>query len=88
MASIRKVGKKWLAEVRLKTGYASKRFETKLEARAYKTIEKKFYCDSIGKKKVGIKTIPTASERPRYSPRHRRRSGSPNPLTIIISNLW
>ena len=35
MASIRKVGKKWLAEVRLKTGYASKRFETKLEARAW-----------------------------------------------------
>ena len=35
MASIRKRGKKWFVEVRLKTGYRSKSFDTKLEAQAW-----------------------------------------------------
>ncbi|WP_241086825.1 tyrosine-type recombinase/integrase [Candidatus Vondammii sp. HM_W22] len=35
MASIRKRGKKWLAEVRLKSGYTAKSFDSKLEAQAW-----------------------------------------------------
>ena len=39
MASIRKRGKKWLAEIRLKSGYTAKSFDSKLEARAW-AVEK------------------------------------------------
>ncbi len=35
MASIRKRGKKWLAEVRLKSGYTAKSFDSKLKAQAW-----------------------------------------------------
>lgn len=35
MASIRKRGKKWLAEVRLKEGYCAKSFETRLQAQVW-----------------------------------------------------